>query len=100
MHACAVQEHWFALRRVGRRLVGLQLAGAGPRPLSEFYLSAYLATLRDQGYSIFLVLGALPGPFPTLSLRRRRPAPGSRRSRCACLGCFVSLEGNVVSWAD
>lgn len=31
-----------------------------PQQLSQFYLSAYLATLREQGYSIFVVHGSLP----------------------------------------
>ena len=59
-----VQEHWFALRRVAGDWWDLNSLFPCPRPLSEFYLSAYLATLRDQGYSIFLVQGQLPGPFP------------------------------------
>jgi hypothetical protein len=29
-----------------------------PQPLSSFYLSAFLDTLRDQGYTIFVVSGA------------------------------------------
>ena len=58
------QEHWFALRRVAGDWWDFNSLFPSPRPLSEFYLSAYLATLRDQGYSIFVVQGQLPGPFP------------------------------------
>ena len=31
-----------------------------PRPLSHFYLSAFLSTLKQQGYSIFVIQGSLP----------------------------------------
>ena len=31
-----------------------------PRLLGHFYLSAFLSTLKEQGYSIFVVHGALP----------------------------------------
>ena len=33
-----------------------------PRPLSQFYLGAFLDSLDGQGYSIFVVRGPLPAP--------------------------------------
>ena len=38
-----------------------------PQQLSQFYLSAFLATLREQGYSIFVVHGDLP-TYPDTSV--------------------------------
>ena len=43
-----------------------------PRPLSKFYLAAFLDSLHGQGYSIFVVRGQLPQPMP-----REDARPGS-----------------------
>ena len=58
------QEHWFALRRVAGDWWDFNSLLLSPKPLSEFYLETYLATLRDQGYSIFCIRGSLPEQFP------------------------------------
>ena len=55
-----MQEHWFSLRKVTGQWWNFNSLLSAPQQLSQFYLSAYLATLRDQGYSIFVVHGSLP----------------------------------------
>jgi ataxin-3 len=94
MHACRAQEHWFALRKVSGDWWDLNSLARGPKPLSEFYLSAYLATLRGQGYSIFLVRGALPGPFSDPVAAQE--APGSwftpQQVPGSCHPCHLCAE--------
>ena len=55
-----MQEHWFSLRKISGQWWNFNSLLPAPQQLSQFYLSAYLATLRDQGYSIFVVHGGLP----------------------------------------
>lgn len=51
-------EHWFALRRVGRRWWNLNSTlERGPEEVGRFYLSAFLEALVAEGYSVFLVRG-------------------------------------------
>ncbi|XP_043190501.1 ataxin-3-like [Amphibalanus amphitrite] len=57
---CNYREHWFTVRRLGRQWFNLNSLLTGPELLSDTYLSEFLAQLRQEGYSIFLVLGALP----------------------------------------
>ena len=58
------QEHWFTVRRVGGEWWDFNSLAQAPRPLSQFYLAAFLDSLRGQGYSIFVVRGPLPQPMP------------------------------------
>ena len=62
-----LQEHWFALRKVHGQWWNFNSLFPAPQQLSQFYLSAYLATLREQGYSIFVVAGGLP-TYPDTSV--------------------------------
>uniref|UniRef100_A0A7S0XME4 ubiquitinyl hydrolase 1 n=1 Tax=Elphidium margaritaceum TaxID=933848 RepID=A0A7S0XME4_9EUKA len=58
---CNLQAHWFAIRRIGGQwynlnsLSGLPETTALPTTISNFYLSAFLSTLQNDGYSIFVV---------------------------------------------
>lgn len=54
-----LQEHWFTVRRVYGDFWNFNSLFPAPQPLSQFYLSAFLATLREQGYTIFVVRGTL-----------------------------------------
>ena len=54
-----LQEHWFTIRRVYGDFWNFNSLFPAPQPLSQFYLSAFLATLREQGYTIFVVKGPL-----------------------------------------
>eukprot|EP00486_Rosalina_sp_Unknown_P001685 CAMPEP_0201567108 /NCGR_PEP_ID=MMETSP0190_2-20130828/7414_1 /ASSEMBLY_ACC=CAM_ASM_000263 /TAXON_ID=37353 /ORGANISM="Rosalina sp." /LENGTH=465 /DNA_ID=CAMNT_0047986693 /DNA_START=53 /DNA_END=1450 /DNA_ORIENTATION=+ len=58
---CNLQAHWFAIRRIGGQwynlnsLSGLPETKAKPTTLGSFYLSAFLSTLANDGYSIFVI---------------------------------------------
>ncbi len=85
---CNLREHWFAVRALGGEWWDFNSLLPAPRPLSQFYLSAFLDSLRGQGYSLFVVRGPLPGTFPggeqagsggawfTPEQARRPPGPG------------------------
>lgn len=62
-----VQEHWFSLRKIHGQWWNFNSLYPAPQQLSQFYLLAYLATLREQGYSIFVVHGNLP-TYPDTSV--------------------------------
>lgn len=57
-------EHWFAIRCIHGEWWNLNSLFSHPEPLSHFYLAAFLGTLQEQGYTIFLLRGALPPPDP------------------------------------
>jgi hypothetical protein len=56
----ALQEHWFAIRQVGGEWWNFNSLYPAPEHLSAFYLTAYLDSLKQQGYTIFVVRGQLP----------------------------------------
>ena len=62
-----VQEHWFSLRKIHGQWWNFNSLYPAPQQLSQFYLLAYLATMREQGYSIFVVHGNLP-TYPDTSV--------------------------------
>lgn len=55
-----VQEHWFTLRKISEEWWNLNSLLPAPQYLSDTYLSLFLAQLREEGYSIFVVQGMLP----------------------------------------
>jgi ataxin-3 len=57
---CHLQAHWFCIRRVGDRWYNFNSLYPAPEYLTNFYLSAYLDTLKNSGWSIFVVQGSLP----------------------------------------
>ncbi|DBB15256.1 hypothetical protein WJX82_009066 [Trebouxia sp. C0006] len=56
---CNLQEHWFTIRRIYGEFWNFNSLFPAPQPLSLFYLGAFLATLKEQGYTIFVVRGQL-----------------------------------------
>ncbi len=56
---CWMQEHWFTIRRIYGEFWNFNSLFPAPQPLSLFYLGAFLATLKEQGYTIFVVRGQL-----------------------------------------
>lgn len=56
----SAQEHWFTIRRIAGEFWDFNSLFPAPRPLTATYLETFLATLREQGYSIFVILGNLP----------------------------------------
>lgn len=47
--------HWFTIRRLHGIYWDLNSTRAAPRPVTDFYLAAYLGQMRAEGYSIFVV---------------------------------------------
>lgn len=87
-----LQAHWFALRRLptssGPCWFNLNSLLPVPEIVSDFYLSAFLTQMKEDGYSIFVVTGALP---PTSKDRYTTPATcwhtvGEVRTRQATAG--------------
>ncbi|KAG7671896.1 hypothetical protein Ndes2526B_g07181 [Nannochloris sp. 'desiccata'] len=64
---CNLQEHWFTIRKIHGEWWNLNSLFSAPEPLSPFYLAAFLGTLQEQGYTIFLVRGPLMEPDPPAS---------------------------------
>jgi len=58
---CNHQHHWLALRKLRGFWFNLDsLREDGPELVSDFFLDAWLAQLRLEGYSIFALHGKLP----------------------------------------
>lgn len=55
-----LQEHWFAIRKVDGEWWNFNSLYPAPEQLSAFYLTAYLDSLKQQGYTIFVIRGQLP----------------------------------------
>lgn len=53
-------NHWFTIRKVGSRWWNLDSTLDKPEHISPFYLSAYLAQLRGDGFQIFIARGNVP----------------------------------------
>ncbi|EFA77822.1 predicted protein [Heterostelium album PN500] len=67
---CNLQQHWFTLRKIEGKWFDVNSLKKQPTFLSDFYVSLYLETLRQQGWSIFVVRGDYPAiiPFSTAEL--------------------------------
>mmetsp|Transcript_1695 Transcript_1695/g.3247 ORF Transcript_1695/g.3247 Transcript_1695/m.3247 type:complete len:370 (-) Transcript_1695:180-1289(-) len=59
-YVCNLLNHWFCLRRIGRRWWNLNSLYKTPELVSQTFLTIYLEQLKMEGYSIFLVVGNLP----------------------------------------
>mmetsp|Transcript_33766 Transcript_33766/g.63599 ORF Transcript_33766/g.63599 Transcript_33766/m.63599 type:complete len:428 (+) Transcript_33766:120-1403(+) len=57
---CNLREHWFTIRKTGDDWYNFNSLYPAPEPLSQFYLGAYLSSLKAEGYTIFVVRGILP----------------------------------------
>jgi len=64
---CNLHEHWFTIRKIHGDYWNFNSLFSAPEPLSPFYLAAFLGTLQEQGYTIFLVRGPLIEPDPPAS---------------------------------
>ncbi|EGG21092.1 hypothetical protein DFA_00967 [Cavenderia fasciculata] len=60
---CNLSEHWFTLRKIQGSWFDLNSIKK-PTFLSDFYVSLYLETLRQQGWNIFVVRGNYPQVVP------------------------------------
>jgi ataxin-3 len=66
------QAHWISLRRFGSQWVNLNSLLESPELISNFFLSAFLAQLRSDGYSVFVISGNFPPPTPPQFHERER----------------------------
>lgn len=60
---CNREDHWFAIRKIGGNYWNLNSCNKKPTAISPFYLSAFLAQLCADGYSVFIAQGELPSPY-------------------------------------
>ncbi|KAJ8902198.1 hypothetical protein NDN08_006606 [Rhodosorus marinus] len=63
-YLCHRQDHWFAIRMINSKWFDLNSSSEAPQLISEFYLSAYLASLIDEGCIMFSVSGTFPSNDP------------------------------------
>ena len=56
----ALQEHWLTVRKIANDWYNFNSLYPAPEYLGTLYLTAFLATLREAGYSIFVIKGLLP----------------------------------------
>jgi Ataxin-3 len=55
---CHSVDHWIAIRRlngVWYNLNSTNIVPPGPQTISEFYLAAFLDSIKHSGYTIFVV---------------------------------------------
>lgn len=58
---CNNQAHWFSIRKIGEKWYNLNSTNrAGPEIISDFYFSAFLLSVKQNGYTIFVVKGQYP----------------------------------------
>jgi Josephin len=55
------EDHWFTIRKIAHRWWNLNSLSDLPQPITDFYLTAFLGQLRQEGYSIFIAKGDLDG---------------------------------------
>lgn len=71
-YICNYKGHWFTIRKIGKQWFNLNSMLNGPQLISDTYLAMYLAQLLQEGYSIFIVIGALP-QCPAEDILTRNP---------------------------
>jgi len=60
-YICNFREHWFTIRKfAAQQWVNLNSILNGPELITPTYLHLFLSQLQTEGYSIFIVDGALP----------------------------------------
>lgn len=57
---CNFRDHWFTIRKISNHWFNLNSLLSRPELISDTYLALFLAQLKNDGYSIFAVLGELP----------------------------------------
>ena len=54
---CNSEKHWFSIRKINKIWYNLNSTNSYPEIISDFYLSAFLQNIKENGYTIFLVKG-------------------------------------------
>ena len=70
---CHSVDHWLAIRKINSvwyNLNSTNIIPPGPQVISNFYLSAFLDSIKNSGYTIFLIKtnpqgGGKPLPLAT-----------------------------------
>jgi len=58
---CNSSDHWFSLRKIDNIWYNLNSTNKRmPEIISDFYLEAFLISVKNQGYQIFSVEGNFP----------------------------------------
>lgn len=77
---CNYKDHWFTIRCLGNQWFNLNSLLTRPELISDTYLSLFLAQLKNDGYSIFVVIGELPDCEADNQLRLNPVAPTALRN--------------------
>lgn len=97
-----MQQHWLTLRKLDGAWYNFNSLYPAPEFLGALYLTTFLATLKEEGYSIFVVKGQLPGPHPdagntdtpghwfTPTQVRTSPFPGLVSHVISAVMCFMT----------
>lgn len=59
-YICNFRDHWLTIRKIGNQWFNLNSLLSKPELISDTYLSLFLAQLKNDGYSIFVIIGKLP----------------------------------------
>jgi len=57
---CNSEKHWFTIRKINKIWYNLNSTNQYPEIISDFYLSAFLQSVNQNGYQIFIVKGLIP----------------------------------------
>lgn len=58
-----LSAHWYAIRLVFGEYYDINSTLKAPKRISRFFLTAYIAQLQAEGWSVFTVQGTLPHPI-------------------------------------
>ncbi|WAR19918.1 ATX3-like protein [Mya arenaria] len=58
-YICNFGEHWLTVRKLGNQWFNLNSLLTGPELISDTFLHMFLTQLRQDGYSIFIIVGNL-----------------------------------------
>lgn len=59
-YICNLEQHWYTIRPVNGAWWNFNSLQPAPTPVGDTYLDAYLTTLRDKNWTIYVIEGKLP----------------------------------------
>jgi len=59
-YICNMEDHWFAVRKIGGGWFILDSLCKSPKLISQIHMSSYITQLCKEGYSVYVVEGDLP----------------------------------------
>ncbi|XP_018569829.1 ataxin-3-like [Anoplophora glabripennis] len=77
---CNYKDHWFTIRKIGNQWFNLNSLLTKPELISDTYLTLFLAQLKNEGYSIFVVFGDFPECSADEVLKNNPVMPTLRQS--------------------